>query len=171
MRPQDITYVCFQPPYYVSNETGRIKYRIRTCSQLSIKARHCMNNDGPTYSFAICWLDRCCVLSHLWTRQMNRVNVILFIMFLEDLVRFALISGSSVRETLWSRREREKEKKNCLRSLNWEPHTQWKRHSSYVNLLHPKFVFQNQSVNILIGTQFMIAALAHSRHVWSQMES
>lgn len=69
------------------------------------KARHSMNNDRPTYSFAICWLDKCCVLSHLWTRKMNRANMIQFIMFLEDLVRFALISGSSVRETLWSWRE------------------------------------------------------------------
>lgn len=107
-----------------------------------------MNNDGPTCSFAICWLDKCCAFSRLRARQMNRVNMIQFIMFLEDLARFALISGSSVRETLWSWREK---KKNCLSSLNWEPHTQWKRHSSYVNLLHPKFIFQNQSVNILIG--------------------
>lgn len=50
---------------------------------------------------------------------MNRVNIIQFIMFLTDLARFALISGSSVSETLWSWRE--KKNKDSLSALNWEP--------------------------------------------------
>lgn len=49
---------------------------------------------------------------------MNKVNIIQFIMFLTDLARFALISGSSVNETLWSWRGK---KKYSLSALNWEP--------------------------------------------------
>lgn len=29
LRPQDLTYVCLQPPYYVSRQTMRIKKKIQ----------------------------------------------------------------------------------------------------------------------------------------------
>lgn len=142
---------------------GFKKYSIRNSTNLSHGIIAWTKIDLPVH-LLFCWLDKYFVLSHLWTRKMNRGNIIQFIMFPKDLVRFALISGSSVRETLRSWRE-----KNCLSTLNWEPHTQWNRHSSYVNLLHPKFIFQNQSVIILIGPRFMIAVLAHTHRVskWS----
>jgi len=109
LRPRDVTYVGFQPPYYVVIQGGNKmqseeKYKsVPECTQFNIILnRHWINNDRLSHSFSICWLDKCFVLSHLWTWQMTRANMIQFIMFLEDLVRFALISGSSVRETLWS---------------------------------------------------------------------
>lgn len=89
-----------------------------------------------TCPFVFRGLDKCCLCSHLQTRQMNRVNIIQFIIFLKDLVRFALISGSSVRETPWSCGGNGGggldggggvfERKTCLSALNWEPHTQRK---------------------------------------------